>query len=114
MEYQTLHTLAGRVWALARAQHGVIARWQLVELGFHAQAIKRRLANARLHRTEFRGVYAVGRPELTQEGKRMAATLACGPGAYRSHLSAARLWQLLPKAPLRPSTSSTSLRAELE
>jgi hypothetical protein len=29
-----------------------------------------------------RGVYAVGHPLLTPGGHRMAAVLACGPGAF--------------------------------
>ena len=79
------------VWALARRQHGVIAHGQLTELGFHPQAIKHRVAKGRLHPV-FRGVYAVGRRELTREGRWMAALLACGPGAALSHESAAVLW----------------------
>ena len=39
-----------------------------------------------------RGVYAVGRPELSTYGRWMAAVLACGPGAVLSHESAAELW----------------------
>ncbi len=38
------------------------------------------------------GVYAVGRPELTPDGRWMAAVLACGDGAVLSHRSAAELW----------------------
>jgi very-short-patch-repair endonuclease len=45
----------------------------------------------RLHRIH-RGIYAVGHPVLTQEGKWMAAVLACGEGAVLSHRSAAALW----------------------
>lgn len=44
-----------------------------------------------------RGVYAVGRPELTLHGRWMAAVLACGPGAVLSHGSAAALWGVLPE-----------------
>jgi very-short-patch-repair endonuclease len=43
-----------------------------------------------------RGVYAVGRPELTPRGRWMAAVLACGPGAALSHESAAELWGIRP------------------
>ena len=43
-----------------------------------------------------RGVYAVGRPELTREGRFNAAVLACGPGAALSHSSAAALWGIRP------------------
>jgi very-short-patch-repair endonuclease len=40
----------------------------------------------------WRGVYAVGRPELTQHGRWMAAVLFAGPHAWLSHESAAALW----------------------
>ena len=51
----------------------------------------------RLHRVH-RGVYAVGHPGLSSEGRWMAAVLACGDGAVLSHRSAAELWELLPAA----------------
>src|SRR3712207_5460388 len=80
-----------RAWALVRRQHGVITREQLLALGYSAKAIRCRLADARLHAVH-RGVYAVGRPELSQHGRWMAAVLACGPDALLSHASAAALW----------------------
>ncbi len=39
-----------------------------------------------------RGVYVVGRPELSREGEWMAALLACGPRSVLSHITAAALW----------------------
>ena len=87
------HALQRRVWALVVAQHGVIARRQLVELGFTPAAIRHRLAVGRLHRV-YPGVYAVGRPQLTRRGRWMAAVLACGGGAVLSHESAAALYGL--------------------
>ncbi|HYY21377.1 MAG TPA: hypothetical protein VE780_05810, partial [Thermoleophilaceae bacterium] len=39
-----------------------------------------------------RGVYVVGRPQLTRAGVWMAAVLGCGRGAALSHGSAAALW----------------------
>lgn len=60
-------------------------------LGYSAKAIAHRLETGRLHPI-FRGVYAVGRREVTQEGIWMAAVLACGEGALLSHESAAQLW----------------------
>jgi very-short-patch-repair endonuclease len=72
-------------------QHGVVARRQLSALGLSTKAIRHRLANGRLHRVR-RGVYAVGRPEVTRHGRLMAAVLACGPRAVISHRSAAELW----------------------
>jgi hypothetical protein len=91
MAYSARQNLAGRVWRLARAQHGVIALFQLLELGYTLSAIKHRIANGRLHPVR-RGVYAVGRPDLTREGEWMAAVLSCGHGTVLSHLSAAALW----------------------
>ena len=88
-----LQRASKQAWDLARRQHGVIARSQLIELGFTAKAIKHRVTIGRL-RPIWRGVYAVGRPELTQDGRWMAAVLACGPGAVLSHESAAALWRI--------------------
>lgn len=51
------------------------------------------MARGRLHPL-WRGVYAVGRPEVTQHGCWMAAVLSCGPTALLSHRSAASLWGL--------------------
>jgi very-short-patch-repair endonuclease len=65
--------------------------WQLRELGFSAREVERRTGNGRLHRIE-RGVYAVGRRELTRRGRWMAAVLGGGPRAVLSHSSAAALW----------------------
>ena len=68
-----------------------MARRQLLEIGVSARKIERRIAAGRLHPI-WRGVYAVGRPELGRLGRWMAATLACGPEAVLSHGSAAALW----------------------
>lgn len=84
---------AGEVWALAARQHGVVSRRQLLALGFHSDAIGHRIATGRLHPVA-RGVYAVGRPDLSRHGEWMAAVVACGPGAVLSHASAAELWRL--------------------
>ncbi len=82
---------SGAAWRLARAQHGVLTRADLLALGFSAKGIKHRVATGRLHPIAY-GVYAVGRRELTPHGRWMAAVLACGDGAVLSHLSAAELW----------------------
>ncbi len=79
------------LWAVATRQHGVITRSQLLDLGFSSKAIEHRIARGRLHRM-WRGVYAVGRPELSRYGVWMAATLACGPKAVLSHATAAAVW----------------------
>jgi very-short-patch-repair endonuclease len=59
-----------------------------------------------------RGVYAVGRPELTPYGRWMAAVLACGPGAVLSHGTAAALWGILrePSTPIEVAVPATAGR----
>jgi very-short-patch-repair endonuclease len=76
---------------LARRQHNVIARWQLTALGYTKHAIDHRLASGRLH-VIFRGVYAIGRPEVSRHGFLMAAVLACGGRAALSHFSAGEVY----------------------
>lgn len=72
-----------------------MTRRQLIALGLTADGIKHRIARGRLHPVG-RGIYAVGRPELTPQGRWMAAVLACGgPGmAALSHSSAAALFRI--------------------
>jgi predicted transcriptional regulator of viral defense system len=82
-----------QVWDLVRQQHGVISREQLRRLGVTEDGIKHRIAIGRLYRVR-RGVFAVGRPDLTPHGRWMAAVLACGDGAVLSYSSAAALWRI--------------------
>jgi very-short-patch-repair endonuclease len=98
---ESARSMSRAAWALARRQHGVITRRQLLRLAYSRHAIDHRIETGRLHRV-WRGVYAVGRPELTREGHLMAAVLACGDGAFLSHHAAADLWEIRPRrrAPL--------------
>jgi very-short-patch-repair endonuclease len=82
------------VWRLVRRQHGVVAREQLIAPGFGEGAIEHRLRRGRLHRL-WKGVYAVGRPEVGRDGLLMAAALSCGPHASISHRSAGWLWGMV-------------------
>jgi very-short-patch-repair endonuclease len=109
MGYQSDHESPAGVWALARQQHGVVTRAQLLMLGFSARSIKHRIAKGRLHPV-WRGVYAVGRPELTLHGRWLAAVMSCGPGAVLSHGSAAALWKI---CPVTTSRIEVSLRLGL-
>lgn len=77
--------------AIARRQHGLVTVEQLYALGFSSAAISRRVACGRLHRIH-RGVYAVGRREITREGVFLAAALAIGDGAVLGGFAAAALW----------------------
>lgn len=96
-EFALVLAMAGKTtnsraaWALSRAQHGLITRRQLGELGFTKSGIEHRTASGRLHRVA-RGVYAVGWPQMTPKRRWMTAVLACGEGAMLSHRSAGALW----------------------
>src|SRR3954453_23073106 len=81
-------------WAvadLAERQHGVVARRQLLVLGLSRGQIAGRIGKGRLHRL-YGGVYAVGHPVVSREGRLMAAVLAGGDDAVLSHRSACALW----------------------
>ena len=80
---------------VAATQHGVVTYAQCRWAGLSNAAIARRVESGRLHQI-FRGVYAVGHAKLSNEGRWMAATKACGSSALLSHRSAAELWRLLP------------------
>jgi very-short-patch-repair endonuclease len=80
-----------RIARLAEAQHGVVARGQLIEMGLMPDAVKRRLRAGRLRQLHA-GVYAVGHCVLSREARWMAAVLACGPSAVLSYWSAAAHW----------------------
>lgn len=91
-------------WGLVRDQHGVVARRQLIALGYTRREIEQRLHNGRLHHISH-GVYAVGRRELTPNGRWMAAVLVCGEQAILSHRSAAELWGIGYEEPRRIDVS---------
>src|SRR3954468_8867723 len=87
-------------WRLAQRQHWTIASRQLIEHGIDGERVKRLRRSGHLHPL-FRGVYAVGRPQVSWRGWWMAAVLACGPDAVLTPLSAAALWRIrLPARPL--------------
>jgi len=84
-----------RLARLAANQHGVASLEQLRAVGISLEAAKYRARTGRLHRVH-RGVYAMGHARLSDEGRWMAAVLACGRGAVLSHRDAAALWRILP------------------
>lgn len=97
----------------------MLTRRDLIALGFSLSAITHRLAIGRLHQVR-RGVYAVGRPQLTRHGIWMAAVLAGGDHALLSHGSAAALWGIGPewrlievsvRRPSRPRLNGVRARA---
>lgn len=84
MATMIVREFAPRLWQLTERQHGVVTRPQLLQAGLSAAAIKHRVSIGRLHPLA-RGVYAVGRPQVSREGRWLAATLSCGPEAALSH-----------------------------
>jgi len=82
---------------LARRQHGVVGRRQLLALGMNEEAIEVRIRAGRLHPLHG-GVYAVGHSAISQQGRWLAAVLVSGPVAVLSHLSAAALWGIRPNS----------------
>jgi predicted transcriptional regulator of viral defense system len=79
--------------AVARLQHGVISRAQLIAIGFTAAGIDSRVTRGSL-RGVHQGVYVLG-AVTTALADECAAVLACGPRAYVSHHSAAALFGVL-------------------
>lgn len=71
---------------LGAKQAGAVAGWQLRAVGLSPDAIKWALARGHLHRV-YRDVFAVGRIDLSREGRWWAAVLAYGPKAVLSHRS---------------------------
>ncbi len=87
---------ASSIAQLAARQHGVVCRGQLIEIGIAPATIGRWARAGHLHRLH-RGVYAVGHPVLSQEGRWLAAVLACGGGAVLSHGPAGQLQLIVPR-----------------
>lgn len=109
MAYLSPPERARSAWALARAQHGVIALFQLLALGYTRRAIKHRIETGRLHPV-YRGVYAVGRPDVSRKGRWMAALLACRLDVVLSHQSAAGLWGIRAERGAAPHVVSSRAR----
>ena len=78
---------------LATEQHGVVARRQLLALGFTVDEIRGMLASRRLVAIH-RGVYAAGHRAPNGRASSMAAVLACGPRALLGYRSAGALRSL--------------------
>jgi hypothetical protein len=83
-----------KIAMLAASQEGVITSAQLNACGLGERGARHRVARGQLHRL-FPGVYAVGHPVVTTDGRRIAAVLACGNGAVLSRRSAASAWGIL-------------------
>ncbi len=98
-----------RIARIAEAQHGLVTLGQLVDIGVSTSAARKWVERGRLHPVHL-GVYAVGHALLNQEGRLMAAVLACDPGAVISHVSAAKLWGLIGSAGLSIDVTAPNRR----
>lgn len=78
------------VGEIAARHFGAIARWQLLAAGHSPSRVGHWRACGRLHTTAYPGVYAWGRPELSERGELAAALLFCGSGAALGSISC--LW----------------------
>lgn len=83
---------------LVLARFGVVAIWQILDLGIPRHWVKREVAEKRLH-VIHRGVYAVGHPTLTPLGRCMAAALAGGRSGALGFLGAAWIYGLVDSLP---------------
>lgn len=84
-----------RIAAAAAHQRGRITRAQLLAIGIPDRAMYRLVASGHLIRRR-RAVYAVGHAAPVELAAETEALLACGDGAALSHLTAGRMWQILP------------------
>lgn len=80
-----------QISAIASRRRNLIITEELLGLGMSRSAISRWVAAGRLFRIHT-GVYAVGSSWLDDEGRRLAAVLAAGPGAVLAGLSALQAW----------------------
>jgi very-short-patch-repair endonuclease len=82
MERKSLTDSGGEagIAQLAARQHGLVTLAQLFEAGLTDEQVRPRVRAGRLHRIH-QGVFAVGHPGLTRDGRYMAGVLAGGPGA---------------------------------
>lgn len=78
---------------MARRQHGIVTRKDLIEAGLPRHVVDHRVRSGRL-RVVHRGVYLLG--SSTPDSALMAAALAGGPRTVISHLSAGVKWGILP------------------
>jgi hypothetical protein len=108
MEHQseTVEEVIGRI---ARRQHGVVTRKQLLAAGISRAEIRRRLLKKALLR-EHPGVYRVGHRAPSIEARYLAAVLACGDGAVLSGGAAGYLWGLLKGTAPPPEVTAPTRR----
>jgi putative AbiEi antitoxin of type IV toxin-antitoxin system len=108
MEHQdaTVEEILARI---ARRQHGLVTRKQLLDAGISKEEIRRRIQKGALL-VVHRGVYRVGHKAPSIEARFLAAVLACGDGAVLSGHAAGYLWGLIKGTAPPPEVTSPKRR----
>jgi hypothetical protein len=99
-----------RVARLAAEEWGVLSLDELRLCGLTRKEVMGRVRNGRLHPL-YRGVYAVGHANVTQEGRFLAAVKACGAEAHLSHFSAAAHYGFVRWDDRYPEVTTTGTRS---
>jgi very-short-patch-repair endonuclease len=108
MQHQN-RTVEETIGRIARRQHGVVTRKQLLDAGISKEELRRRVNKKALLR-EYAGVYRVGHRAPSVEARYHAAVLACGEGALLSGKAAGYLWGLLKGTAPPPEVTTTTER----
>ena len=87
-------TRGDAVVALAARQRGIVARWQLLELGMTSGAVDSWVKRGRLHRL-YTGVYLLGHPTPAPLAVEHGALLACGDDSWLGYRTAGLLYAVL-------------------
>jgi very-short-patch-repair endonuclease len=108
MEHQT-GTVEETLGRIARRQHGVVTRKQLLAAGVSKEEIRRRIRKGALLGVHS-GVYRVGHKAPSIEARYHAAVLACGEGAVLSGEAAGWLWGLVKGTAPPPEVTAPTRR----
>jgi hypothetical protein len=94
---------------IARGNHGVVTRRELLGAGVSAKRIRRRVETGALIAVH-RGVYRVGHNAPSLEAHYIAAVKACGGRAVLCGRAAAHLWGVLKGPPPQPEVLAPNKR----
>lgn len=94
-----------RAAAVARRQHGLVTREQLLAAAIHSSTIQRWLAKDLLHRVH-PGVYRLGHRAASTEATYLAAVLAGGDGAAMCGFAAAHHYDAFGRRPPAPEITA--------
>jgi very-short-patch-repair endonuclease len=103
---RTVEEILGRI---ARGQHGVVTRTQLLDAEVSKEELRRRIQKGTLL-VVHRGVYRVGHKAPSIEARYHAAVLACGDGAVLSGRAAGYLWSLVKGSAPPPEVTTPKQR----